>query len=298
MATATGSGVLEREGARIAYDWDFPEAPAPAARLVVLVNGYQRPRLDYRAFKRRLRTVAPELALVALDNRGVGESSGGLSGLTIQVMAEDALAVARKLIAESGRVSLPVAFLGISMGGMISQLAAATAPELVDKLVLVSTTAGGPLRTWGDGTKGLRADLVFKGGEEDLDAKKRGLERYFGREFLRESPLFIDAMAKNMLRSRAHAAGESSADPDAGARAQFDAGAGFDASAILPRLRQEVLIITGDDDRVIPPANAMDLKQSLRGAELQVYEGKGHLLLVEAPERLTADVARFLSKTP
>jgi len=86
--------------------------------------------------------VVPGLAeryrVISFDNRGIGESDKPDGPYTARQMADDALQVLDE--AGVGRAHV----LGASLGGMIAQEVAATAPERVEKLVLCCTTAGGP----------------------------------------------------------------------------------------------------------------------------------------------------------
>jgi pimeloyl-ACP methyl ester carboxylesterase len=75
---------------------------------------------------------------------------------------------------------------------------------------------------------------------------------------------------------------------------QLGAGTGWTSVPFLPLLRQPALILSGDDDPLIPLANARLLRRLIRGARLHVYQG-GHLsLITEAPE-LAPVVDRFLA---
>ena len=58
------------------------------------------------------------------------------------------------------------------------------------------------------------------------------------------------------------------------------------------RIRTPTLVIAGDDDRLVPVANARVLKSLIRGAHLEIVGGGGHLLLIDQ----AADVAPFLER--
>ena len=76
--------------------------------------------------------------VVTFDNRGIGESDKPQGPYTAAQMAGDALHVLDE--AGIGRAHV----FGASLGGMIAQELAVTAPDRVDKLVLGCTTPGGP----------------------------------------------------------------------------------------------------------------------------------------------------------
>src|SRR5258708_31129366 len=75
---------------------------------------------------------------------------------------------------------------------------------------------------------------------------------------------------------------------------QLGAGAGWTSLPFLPLLRQPTLILAGDDDPLIPLANARLLQLLIPNARLQVYHG-GRLSLVTQAAPLAPALARVLS---
>ena len=63
----------------------------------------------------------------------------------------------------------------------------------------------------------------------------------------------------------------------------------------LPLIRQRTLILSGDDDPLIPLANARLMNMGIRGSRLHVYHG-GHLGLVTEAAELAPVVSRFLGE--
>jgi pimeloyl-ACP methyl ester carboxylesterase len=58
---------------------------------------------------------------------------------------------------------------------------------------------------------------------------------------------------------------------------------------MLAEITAPTRIVVGSDDRVVPMSSARQLVTQIRGAELVVLEGAGHLLAQQQPEQL-ADV--------
>ena len=81
---------------------------------------------------------AEKFRVVAMDHRDAGESGRATEAYTIDDMANDAVGVIQNL------GFAPTFVLGYSMGGFIALALTLQYPELVDKLILVSTSAGGP----------------------------------------------------------------------------------------------------------------------------------------------------------
>jgi len=75
--------------------------------------------------------------LIEMDNRDAGDSSLGTGPYSIGDMADDAAGLIRNL--DLGAMNV----IGWSMGGFISLELAVRNPELVNRLMLVATSAGG-----------------------------------------------------------------------------------------------------------------------------------------------------------
>ena len=72
------------------------------------------------------------------------------------------------------------------------------------------------------------------------------------------------------------------------------AGWGWTSLPFLPLLRQPTLVLTGDDDPIIPAVNGRILAGLIRHAELRTYPG-GHIDLVANPGLLGPLIDRFLA---
>jgi len=57
-----------------------------------------------------------------------------------------------------------------------------------------------------------------------------------------------------------------------------------------------VLIITGDDDRIVPTADSVRLADEIPGAELVVIPNSGHVAHEETPEAVMAAIEAFLAR--
>ena len=75
---------------------------------------------------------------------------------------------------------------------------------------------------------------------------------------------------------------------------QLAAVAGWTGVPYLPWLRQPVLILAGDDDPIIPLANARLMHRLVRDSRLHVYPG-GHLGLLTEAATLAPVVDGFLA---
>jgi pimeloyl-ACP methyl ester carboxylesterase len=284
--TSTGVCYVEHEGARLAFDFEAPRDGLRATQLLVLVNGFARPRTDFRAFRKRIHAQMPHLATLALDNRGAGETEGGIEGLSVDRMARDVAFLAQ---AHAQALELKgYHALGISMGGMICQNWTSRDARVLS-LVLVSTTAGGDARVWPDGIDAVKVkNKPFEPWPQDVEAMQRRMSRYFGQKFRKSSPLLIEMMVKNMLKANTEPQAQGRS------RAQYDATVGYDGVLSLSLISCPTLVLTGSEDEIIPPGNADALCRLIPQAKKVVFPEMGHLLLIEDPENFVAQVRTFL----
>ena len=64
----------------------------------------------------------------------------------------------------------------------------------------------------------------------------------------------------------------------------------------VKQVKAPTLIMWGDKDRWIPPANAKLFARDLPGSEVIMYPGVGHIPMEEIPEQSAADAHQFLSR--
>jgi poly(3-hydroxyalkanoate) depolymerase len=83
--------------------------------------------------------------------------------------------------------------------------------------------------------------------------------------------------------------------PKRGYYYQLVAGAGWTSLPFLRLIRQPTLVISGDDDPIVPKINARIMGRLIPNAEVHVYHG-GHLGLLTEAADLAPIIERFLSK--
>jgi len=198
--------------------------------------------------------------VVAPDARGHGRSPWDGAEFTVEDLAADAAAIIEGLDEQPAHV------IGVCMGGCTAIVLAATRPDLVDRLVLVDTTASyGPhrLRSWAE-----RAETAEHAPRAQQLPFQR--ERWFSERFRRDNGDEVDRVSQIFARtdSRAHAAA-------------CRALAGFDATDRLADVRADTLVLVGADDFATPPAMAEQLAGGIQRARLRVLEGARHLSLIE-----------------
>jgi len=62
----------------------------------------------------------------------------------------------------------------------------------------------------------------------------------------------------------------------------------------LPAIRSPTLVITGDQDRIIPSENAEIIATAIPSATLLIRQGEGHGMIFEEPEEIAKIIGSFL----
>jgi glutaryl-CoA dehydrogenase len=221
-----------------------------------------------------VRALDPSVEVIRFDPPGVGgsaEPSGpyrftGLCTLIASMLTEL-------------NVDL-VDVLGISWGGGVAQHFAAFQRSRCRRLVLVSTATGSlmvPARP------SVLAHMVTPRRYLDRGFMERVAGSIYGGS-ARENPERIAAAMNNGNR----------VGPSRGYLYQLTAGAGWTSVPFLPLLRQRTLIVSGDDDPLIPLANARLMKLLIPKSRLHVFHG-GHLGLITEAAELAPVVDAFLT---
>ena len=263
--------------------------PVDAPVTVVLLHGWC---LDRRTWHHQIKALEGVPArVVAYDARGHGRSSATrLRSATLAQLGDDLAEVLREY-APAG----PIVLVGHSLGGMTIMEFADSYPQefagRVAGLVFVSTTAEGTTHT----CYGLPSTLtpVLRVAEET----GAGLLARLGAWRPHSAMLpVLRPTVRWLLFGADHEPGDLEVTMSAFGRASLRSIGGFRASvgaqhrldtlAALGDIPAAALV--GDQDRLTPPPCAESIAGALRGTELTVYEGAGHMLMMERPAEVSA----------
>jgi len=75
---------------------------------------------------------------------------------------------------------------------------------------------------------------------------------------------------------------------------QLMGGWGWTSRSFAANIKQPTLIISGDDDPLVPLQNARDLQEAIPSSVLRVVSGGGHLLLLDEPQKTARIIRTFL----
>jgi pimeloyl-ACP methyl ester carboxylesterase len=211
--------------------------------------------------------------VIAYDNRGSGASGVTPAPYSCAQLAADAVALLDALGIERADV------FGMSLGGMIAQELALRWPERVDRLVLGCTHCGVAHAARPD----REAGRAFAMETDDWAERIRALA-----PFAFSAGVDGDRLARFVEKK----AGDVQ-DPE-GYRGQLGAALAHDTYDRLPEIGSRTLILTGDEDRVIPATSSDILHERIPGSRLEVIAGAGHLFFLERPDESLRLLRDFL----
>lgn len=262
--------VVQREdGAEIWWDAQGPlDAPA-----VLLVMGLAYPA---DMWWRLLPHLAKDYRVIRSDNRGAGRTGDVAGGpYTVETMAADSLAA----LTAAGRDEAHV--LGISMGGLIAQEIALSAPERVTTLILGCTHPG-------------TADAVFSDEAMAMLANRAGMSVQEAAEA--SIPFNYAPSTPRHLIEEDWAVRLPLAATMAGYSNQL---AGASQWKGLPRtegIDKPTLIIHGEGDRLVLPENGERLAKIIPGAEHVTISDANHIFFTDQEERSSEIILEWLGR--
>jgi pimeloyl-ACP methyl ester carboxylesterase len=168
---------------------------------------------------------------------------------------------------------------GMSLGGMIAQELALEWPERVERLVLGCTHAG--VRQAAPQPR--EAARAFALETDDWAMRMRTLAPFaFSHDV---DPALLDAFIAKKSRDVQ--------DP-AGYRAQIAAVLAHDSYERLPEIATPTLIVTGDDDQIIPAPSSDVLHERIPDSTLSTIASAGHVFFIERPAETERVLREFL----
>jgi 3-oxoadipate enol-lactonase len=212
---------------------------------------------------------------VAVDNRGVGGSARAPHPLSLEQMADDAVAVLDDAGVDDAHV------MGASMGGVLAQIVAVRHPERVRSLVLSCTACRH--HEWRRELFEDWSAAVLAGGMGALGGE--GLRWLIGPRLHRRVGVWLNVMARILQQA-----------PPENFAAQVRAilAASDELRFELVNVHAPTLVITGSQDLLTPLGDADELAELIPTARLLEVRGVGHALMVEAPNAFNRAVAGFL----
>jgi 3-oxoadipate enol-lactonase len=208
------------------------------------------------------------------ETRGHGQTEATRGAYTLEQLADDAVALLRALAIERTH------WVGLSMGGMIGQMLALQAPEVLMGLALCDTSSRLPAdakSTWESRIRTAEAN-----GMEPL--VEPTLSRWFTAPF-RETRKDVVERVATMIRTT----------PVAGYVGCCHAISALNLTDRLSAIRLPTVVIVGEDDPGTPVTASRVIAENISGARLEIIPSAAHLSNIEQPEKFNRALSSFLA---
>ena len=262
------------EGRRIAYAEVSPSRPKGT---ILLLTGLANERLSWY---KQLAVFGQEYRTIALDHRDTGDSDPVTRPYRIADLADDAAVVLRALSIAKSHI------VGISMGGFVALELALRHAEVVDRLVLVSTSA----RSLIYALLSPRVLSVLFGNNkmEPGEQKRRAMSLLMAPGYAESHPEEMERIAEIGRRERITKEAYSR---------QLRACLRHDVAKRLGEIQAATLVIHGKNDPGFVVKNGINLARKIPGARLVLHPDTGHIVNIERAEEFNREVLDFLGQS-
>ena len=260
---------LTSDNCRLYYTFAKPNPDLP---VIVFLNGLAQTTTYWHG---QAKFFAEDFRVLRYDARAQGRSDIGNEPLSPARHVTDLLQLYSHLGIDAA------CLVGVSHGAYVAVSLAAQYPERTHKLVVCNLRAG----RYGD------SDIVTRWlrtlSEEGLEAYARDvITAATGRTFRAAHTHLIPMMAKAVAARNSQA----------GLARQLEAMQTYPPAAeIAAEVNVPVLVISGEEDEIVPAADAITLADRMQANSVRI-DVAGHSLPVEAPERFNALVRYFLNQ--
>lgn len=252
---------------------ELGEAPASATGLpLILIHGYTDSSRSWSLLAPPLRDALPGRRIIAVELRGHGISDAPECCYGPDSLAHDLKGVMDAL--GINRADL----VGHSLGSITAAELAATHPERVNRLVLMSsaTAIPGPALEWLWQEIPALPDRIDPQGE------------FMTAWFANPTPVPQDFLTREMT--------EAAAIPRHVWTGVLTGLTTHDWTMLAPRITAPTLVLWGDQDGLFGPESQAALQAALPAAEHRTYPGLGHNFFWEQPDQAAGDIAAFLKE--
>ena len=245
----------------------YREAGDRSDPTLLLLHGLTDSTHDWSLMMERL---SKRFHVLALDQRGHGESAAPKYGYTVPRFAADAIEFLDAMGIERAHVA------GFSMGTFVAQHMAILAPDRVSKLVLIATAntaQGNPGLAWTwekiqGFDQGVPDDFLDTWDDTVTAVPDAFVSKM--KTIQKNTPLHVWRGATKMLMEHDH-------------------------SPFLGKVDHPTLILWGTEDAFFSKDDQKNLLDLLPNARLNTYNGTGHNIPWEEPQRAAKDMVEFLS---
>ncbi|MFH1831130.1 MAG: alpha/beta hydrolase [Pseudomonadota bacterium] len=239
---------------------------------LVMINGLG---CDTRILSFCAKHLSASFTVLLFDMRGVGQSDKPKEPYTIDQFSKDLRALMTQVFGESAHV------VGFSMGGCVAMDLALRSLDLVKTLTLVSTLPSfSRPHPMSDEISALlhRTDVSPK-------LLSEVYEKMFGPEF--KKTVSCESYIKQRLE-------DPIPQPAYAYLNQLNALENFDLYDEVHKISQPALVVAGSCDQIVPIDNSRWLNDALPDSNLNILPNVGHMIPLEAPEKLAQSICSHI----
>ena len=231
---------------------------------------------SHEMWRPQIEALSADHRVVAYDLRGHGGSAAPDGPYSLELLVADLLALADALSLERFH------YVGLSIGGMIGQQLALTAPERLLSLTLCATTSRIPPE--GRAAFDERAETARRDGMAAL--AEPTLARWFTPPFLAsQDNAAVTDLVRNMIAT-------TSVGGYCGCAAALP---GLNYGSRLGEIEPPVMYVAGETDVGAPVEVMSEMAAATPGSKLEVIESAAHLVNLEQPDHFTELALSFLA---
>ena len=229
---------------------------------------------------RLLKDLSEDFRVITFDPRGIGKSKNNSTNLPLKIFVEDVSAILDDLKIEKANV------LGTSFGGFVAQEFALKFPERLNKLILACTTAGGKAHVAPSAEilQSFAPNPNMTIGERIRKFIRPAFTKNFNENFPEEVEKVCVLRETNAVAEEIYFA-------------QLQAAFLFDTNERLSEIKNKTLVITGNQDAVVPMQNSLNLAKKLPNADLRIIKNAGHLIFIENSEEFNSIIREWLKNS-
>jgi 3-oxoadipate enol-lactonase len=242
---------------------------------VLLVHGFP---LHRQMWQPQIESLAKFARVIAIDLRAHGGSDGKPEDFTIELFADDCL----EFIDALG-IKEKIILGGLSMGGYICLAFYRKYAERLAGMVLTATWAGADSNE-AQANRDKSIAQVTEHGTTPLVASM--LSRLFSPHSLAHNKPLVNQVEKIMnsihLQTVIADLHALKVRPD--------------SKALIPNINVPLCIIHGQDDQIIPLAEAQEMDRTAKNSSLHILPNAGHLLNLEQPDFFNTAIHQFVDR--
>jgi 3-oxoadipate enol-lactonase len=242
------------------------------APVIIFIHGFP---LNKSMWKKQVDALKGNYRTITYDIRGHGNSEPGNEEFSINLFASDLLCMMNELRLDT------VILCGLSMGGYIALNAVNKYPERFDALILCDTQciADSP-------------EIKVKREETIRSINEKGVENYatesvknlFAPASIANKPKEVTTVSQMIMNTPKQSLCNTLV-----ALAERN-----ETCSMLSEINIPVLIIVGKEDKITPPAMALQMHKKIKDSRIQVIDHAGHLSNIENQQEFNFQIKIFV----